>query len=293
MGSRLIDKICNSQSVAWATIAASVIIPLSGGLIWEDISRKRSFVETKSIELNESAKIQYTNNNEIEGLKDIQPQINNSVFEYALAYLPEKQQWVQCGLGSETIVRGGDFSSELRLKKWLIKELMGKNSILVLYHTHPTPTKWIYNCITESAEVCSTIATSQTQLDFLLSHVPQEIMESCYANCTKPSNVDVHYMIDLTKQFKKNQEYGDMLFKICSEYGVTQFGLTENGIDWVNNKNKKEVWQWITMNFPSNKEIVFDESINGIQHAQNMISNLNNDIVYVKFKPYEDLFQND
>jgi hypothetical protein len=289
MGGKLIDKLCNSQSAAWATIAASVIIPLSAGLIWEDVSRKRSFEKSEVIELNESAKVRYTSKGEVEGLKEIQPQINDSVFEYAIMFLPEKQQWVHCGLGSETIVKGDEFSSKLKLKNWLIDDLMKENKNMSLYHSHPTPTDWIYNSMIESAKFYSSIATNQIQLDSLLSHVPQEVMESCYANCTKPSSSDIYYMMHLTRKFKNNE----ITFKICSEYGVTQFGITEKGKDWMDDKNKKELWQWVSINFPSKKEIIFDDSLNGIGHAQNMISNLNNDIVYVGFRSYEEIFQSD
>jgi len=153
-----------------------------------NFSHQKTGIESPNLLLNRDDQIYFvTNKNEEQGINDIKKIINNSNYEEAWVYLPEKQKWFEVGFDSYTLSKKFAMVSS---NKNDINKILEKNKDikeLIFYHNHPS--------------------------------FPDDSQETEKF----PPFFDIRIMVDYTLSFPDYK----IKNKICSKYGITEYSLTE------------------------------------------------------------------
>ena len=157
-----------------------------------NFSHQKTEIYSPNLLLNRDDQIYFvTNKNEEQGIKDIRKIINNSKYEEAWIYLPERQKWYETGIEAKHSLKWSYVTEDMVLKKIILgKEKKIKE--IVFYHYHPS----FYD--SKSCNYCSSY----------------------------PSTPDLNALIINTKTFNNYNVKG----KVCSKAGIVKYSLTEKAI---------------------------------------------------------------
>lgn len=142
---------------------------------------------------------------EEEGVRDIRRLAETSNLEEAWVFLPDKSKWIEVGRGEKAWTKRGMHSSRCCIYPWELEKIFSENERVVIYHPHP--------------EIDTTC--------MLMSNIGYMIY---ILDNTMPATDDIIRGIEASVLLHKKQPKGTFSFKICSEYGVTEFRLTEKGM---------------------------------------------------------------
>jgi len=187
----------------------------------ESHEQKREDVVVRELVVNNDSKYRTISyKNEEEGIAELRSLINTSRIEECWIYLPVEEKWVEIGSGAVPETKVDDrFITKVGLDVQFMDRVMVKNNFLVVYHIHPTYSLFLEHQIKESRE----------------SGLPMEENEIKKARTVflikraYPSEQDLGNMIENTLEFLKKNPNGNITFKICSHYGLTEYYLTKEG----------------------------------------------------------------
>lgn len=233
-----------------------------------------AYVDKLTVNLKNEYK-NIVNKNEEEGVKDIRHLVKTSQYEEAWAYLPDKEQWVEIGV-NEYVKRNIDYflgtHKELTfyfmrpniaddnggtltghsLDAKILKELMKKNKNLIIDHFHPE--------------------------DSIGNMLP--------ASVTSPSPPDLYTIAKQTINHGKYQPKGSIRFKVCSQYGVVEYRITEEGKMNLENRTKKHLEEWSNSSFEDIVEQLRPALLSGIKTCAFDKKDIDSEFLIVRFKPY-------
>lgn len=207
---------------------------------------KREII-SKNLKLNDNDSLSFiTNKSEIKGIKDIRKISESYASEECWVYFPEDKVWYETGI-KRSMARdsSGNMVSRVEQDYDFLKKLIKEKDMneIIVYHNHPT----LENMI-ESVKKIKPISTSEYEKiigysisdskdnlknsgDSLNYQITREVLKDAfYSNgfaVAKPSVSDLKLMVYESLIFKNK----NVLNKICSEKGITEFYLTQKGIN--------------------------------------------------------------
>jgi len=211
--------------------------------ITKDLSRKRIEWTTENLRLNNNDIVALvTNKSEEEGQKDIENIINTSPYEESWLFLPEVDKWYEIGIkrfaeidNEKGIMVGQDSDSDYVMR--ILNDYKGKAEINILrpniYHNHPKP------------EIVRADIKPKNNLpkDYVVKKVKNMQIRQPITKCiirhvfmdylnAKPSIKDLDALIFQTIITAEKFPEINWTFKIQSKYGITEYFLTDEGVEY-------------------------------------------------------------
>ena len=172
---------------------------------------QRTEMQSLNLLLNRDDKVYFvTNKNEEEGIKDIKKIINNSNYEEAWLYLPEKQIWYETGFYSDSISVCTNYS--------IVNKILEKNKDikeLVFYHNHPWSPKYSLNQI-KYPSTTDVVETLGRTLDYSNYNIKGKV-------CSKGGVCEYSLTEKARKEFEIKNE-----IKIKDYYHIKKDAITFN-----------------------------------------------------------------
>ncbi|MCP4270297.1 MAG: hypothetical protein GY777_32775 [Candidatus Brocadiaceae bacterium] len=159
--------------------------------------------------------------NEDEGVSEMRGLVENSQTEESWAYLPLMEKWIEIGYNEEPEKKvKQSYITKTKLDVQLLDVLMDENDNMILYHFHPPS----YHSLDDE------IAKRERQgLPMSDKEIEKErtglLIKSSY-----PSRSDLMNMIGNSTEFYDRNPDGEITFKICSHFGITEYCLTGEGL---------------------------------------------------------------
>ncbi|MDR4496601.1 MAG: hypothetical protein MRK02_01545 [Candidatus Scalindua sp.] len=158
--------------------------------------------------------------NEEEGIKELRSLVDTSRIEECWIFLPPEERWVEIGSGAVPETRVDDhFITKVGVDVQFMESVMAKNNSLIVYHIHPTYSLFLEHQMRkcrENGQPMKEKEVKKARTEFLIKRA-------------YPSGQDLGNMIENTMEFIKKNPGGNIMFKICSHYGITECYLTKEG----------------------------------------------------------------
>ncbi len=172
---------------------------------------------------------------EAEGISEMRKLIESSQIEESWAYLPHREKWIEIGHNEEAEKKiDKRYITKAKLDIQLLDELMSENNNIILYHFHPSHSLSLEDKIRESEEGGSPLNDKEIERERM-----KLLIKSAY-----PSRSDLLNMIGNSIEFFERNTEGNIIFKVCSHYGITEYYLTEEGMAhlYTDNSFKQILW---------------------------------------------------
>ena len=158
--------------------------------------------------------------NEKRGIADMRNLLHSSRMEECWLYLPREKKWIEIGRGEAPEKKlDNRYVTKVNLDVRFMEGLMAEYSLLVLYHIHPSYTLLLEDKMKAGRENSHTMNANEREKERVLF-----LMRRAF-----PSEQDLRNMIENTMVFYAANPQGNITFKICSYYGITEYKLTEKG----------------------------------------------------------------
>ncbi len=168
---------------------------------------------------------------EEEGISEMRKLISSSQIEESWAYLPHLRKWIEIGHNEEAEKKVDKrYITKTLLDIQLLDELMSKNNNMVLYHFHPSYCLSLEDKIKKREEDGLPMNDSEIEKER-----ERLLIKSAY-----PSRSDLLNMIGNSTEFFERNADGNITFKICSHYGITEYYLTDKGMTYLYADNTLE-----------------------------------------------------
>jgi hypothetical protein len=173
---------------------------------------------------------------EAEGISEMRKLIANSQMEESWAYLPHQIKWIEIGHNEEAEKKiDKRYITKAKLDVQLLDELMSEDNNMVLYHFHPSHSLSLEDKIRKRAESGSPMNDKEIEKERI-----RLLIKSAY-----PSRSDLLNMIGNSMEFFERNSEGNITFKVCSHYGITEYHLTDEGMAHLNADNSLEQILWV------------------------------------------------
>ena len=166
--------------------------------------------------------------NENEGISEMRKLIESSQIEESWAFLPHQEKWIEIGHNEETEKKiDKRYITKAKLDVQLLDKLMSKNNNIILYHFHPSHSLSLEDKIRKREEDGLPMNDKEIERERV-----RLLIKSAY-----PSKSDLLNMIGNSTEFFERNADGNITFKICSHYGITEYHLTDEGITYLRADN--------------------------------------------------------
>ena len=168
---------------------------------------------------------------EAEGIADMRKLITNSQTEESWAFLPNQEKWIEIGYNEEAEKKVDKrYITKAKLDIQLLDELMSKNNNMALYHFHPSHSLSLEEKIKKREEDGLPMNHREIERERV-----RLLIKSAY-----PSRSDLLNMIGNSTEFFERNADGNITFKICSHYGITEYHLTDKGMTYLHADNSSK-----------------------------------------------------
>ncbi|KHE91181.1 MAG: hypothetical protein K8F52_00510 [Candidatus Scalindua rubra] len=158
---------------------------------------------------------------EAEGISEMRKLIANSQIEESWVYLPHLKKWIEIGHNEEVEKKMDNrYITKAKLDVQLLDELMSENNNMALYHFHPSRSLSLEDKIRKREESGSPMNDKDIESEKI-----KLLIKSAY-----PSRSDLLNMIGNSMEFFERNTEGNITFKVCSHYGITEYHLTDEGM---------------------------------------------------------------
>lgn len=170
---------------------------------------------------------------EAAGIADMRRDLGQA-FDEAWAYLPQAQKWVEIGVDEQPTVRVGVDEHFIRYRArhaldWeFVEGILRKNNDVALYHTRPVPSYVIRDGVETLLEKYQLEPDDTTAMEVA--------RESLYITAALPSPNDLKNMAERTLASLRLNPRAQVAFKISSPLGITEYGLTPEGVTFCRRK---------------------------------------------------------
>lgn len=248
------DKISSKERVVWGLVTTSLIGLVTGLVAFTSLSSNFKFVENRYtprlIFNNSDSYRNVTLKNEVEGVKDIEQLVLNSLLEEAWVYYPRHKVWEEVGINSWN---DGESRSVRSLYPPRRVTLSKPDEPVYFYHFHPAKSEEsVRRKALENFRARERLFKTALQEDYgvdpTLFLVPmddnsleQEIYLLNGMNGALPSAEDLQNIIYNSVNLQNRE--AELKWKICSTFGVTELFLTEKGKSFYAGINHEELEQ--------------------------------------------------
>lgn len=154
------------------------------------------------------------------GVVDMRNLLKSSRMEECWIFLPREKKWIEIGRGEAPEKKFDNrYVTKVRLDVRFMERLMAQNSLLVLYHIHPAHSQLLEDKMKMRSENGNLVNANEGEKERVLF-----LMRRAF-----PSEQDLRNMIENSMLFYAHNPQGNITFKICSYYGITEYYLTEKG----------------------------------------------------------------
>lgn len=161
---------------------------------------------------------------EEEGISEMRKLIASSQMEESWAYLPHQEKWIEIGHNEEAEKKiNKRYITKAKLDVQLLDKLMSENNNMVLYHFHPSSCLSLEDKIRKREEDGLPINGKEIERERI-----RLLIKSAY-----PSRADLLNTIGNSTEFFERNPEGNITFKICSHYGITEYYLTDEGMAYL------------------------------------------------------------
>lgn len=279
------------------TLVALLTFAVSG--LGQSFKEDYKIITTPEIILNHNTKTQRTKTYKDEklGVRDLQNLVKTSNYEQGMIFSPnylnsDSSTW-------ENVTKRMRIDGEgFEIDTLQLENIMKKNNKIIDYHFHPSP-KIFRDSLSlseESKEKTKKYQRIDSSIDY--NFIFNEFLENKFAERAMPSITDLVYMIDNTIKYSEINPLGEISFKLCSEFGVTEYFLTVKG-----KKIFKKRGNWILIGGENNNQknkrdnplitYIFDRDLDAYQTTRlfsaQIESKLQN-MVKINFKSYEEFY---
>lgn len=158
--------------------------------------------------------------NENEGILEMRKLIESSQIEESWAYLPHQEKWIEIGYNEESEKKVNEsYITKAKLDIQFLDGLMNENNNMILYHFHPSYCLSLEDKIKRREKNGSPMNDDEIEKERIKS-----LIKSAY-----PSRSDMLNMIGNSTEFFERNSDGNITFKVCSHYGITEYSLTDKG----------------------------------------------------------------
>ena len=173
---------------------------------------------------------------EAEGISEMRKLIADSLIEESWAYLPRQKKWIEIGHNEEAEKKiNKHYITKAKLDVQLLDKLMNENNNMILYHFHPSHSLSLDDKIRKQEE--SGIPMNDKEIE---RERVKLLIKSAY-----PSRSDLLNMIGNSMEFFERNAEGNITFKVCSHYGITEYYLTDEGMDHLHTDNSLKQILWV------------------------------------------------
>jgi hypothetical protein len=166
--------------------------------------------------------------NENEGILEMRKLIESSQIEESWAYLPRQEKWIEIGYSEESEKKIDEkYITKAKLDIQFLDELMNENNNMILYHFHPSYSLSLEDKIKERKKNGSPMNDKERKKERT-----RLLIKSAY-----PSRSDLMNMIGNSTEFFERNSDGNITFKVCSHYGITEYRLTDEGMAYLHADN--------------------------------------------------------
>ncbi len=201
---------------------------------------------------NEYKTIIYENENE--GISEMRKLLESSQIEESWAYLPHQEKWIEIGYNEESEKKiNENYITKAKLDIQFLDGLMNENNNMTLYHFHTSYCLSLEDKIKKREKDGSPMNDNEIEKERI-----RLLIKSAY-----PSRSDLLNMIGNSTEFFERNSNGNITFKVCSHYGITEYRLTDEGMAYLYADN-------------SLKQIL---RITGISSSANIAANVKGEIL--------------
>ncbi len=170
------------------------------------------------------------------GISEMRKLIASSLIEESWAYLPHQKKWIEIGRNEETEKKiDKRYITKAKLDVQLLNKLMNENNNMVLYHFHPSHSLSLEDKIRKQEESGTSMKSNKIEKERV-----KLLIKSAY-----PSRSDLLNMIGNTMEFFERNTEGNITFKVCSHYGITEYYLTDEGMEHLHTDNSLKQILWV------------------------------------------------
>ncbi|MGR3174140.1 MAG: hypothetical protein ACUZ8N_06020 [Candidatus Scalindua sp.] len=239
----------------WVCISTFTLNLNHVSLAVENTSKEEGFNVINELVVNN--KNQYKTviyEDENEGISEMRKLIESSQIEESWAYLPHQEKWIEIGYDEESEKKiNENYITKAKLDIQFLDGLMDENNNMILYHFHTSYCLSLEDKIKEREENGSPMNDNEIEKERIKS-----LIKSAY-----PSRSDLLNMIGNSTEFFERNSDGNITFKLCSHYGITEYRLTDEGMVYLHADN-------------SLKQIL---RITGISSSANIAANVKGEIM--------------
>ena len=173
---------------------------------------------------------------EAEGISEMRKLIASSLIEESWAYLPHQKKWIEIGHNEEAEKKiDKHYITKAKLDVQLLDKLMSENNNVVLYHFHPSHSLSLEDKIRKQEESSTPMNDKEIERERV-----KLLIKSAY-----PSRSDLLNMIGNSMEFFERNAEGNITFKVCSHYGITEYYLTDEGMEHLHTDNSLKQILWV------------------------------------------------
>ena len=173
---------------------------------------------------------------EAEGILEMRELIARSQIEESWVYLPRQKKWIEIGHNEEAEKKiDKRYITKAQLDVHLLDKLMSEDSNMVLYHFHPSHSLSLEDKIIKREESGSPMNDKEIERERI-----KLLIKSTY-----PSRSDLLNMIGNSMEFFERNTEGNITFKVCSHYGITEYYLTDEGMEHLHTGNSFKQILWV------------------------------------------------
>jgi hypothetical protein len=161
---------------------------------------------------------------EEEGISEMRKLIESSQIEESWAYLPHQEKWIEIGYNEEPEKKiNENYITKAKLDIQFLDRLMNENNNMILYHFHTSYCLSLEDKIKEREKNGSPMNDNEIEKERI-----RLLIKSAY-----PSRSDLLNMIGNSTEFFEKNSDGNITFKVCSHYGITEYHLTDEGVEYL------------------------------------------------------------
>ncbi len=173
---------------------------------------------------------------ETEGILEMRKLITNSQIEESWVYLPNRKKWIEIGHNEEAEKKiDKRYITKAKLDVQLLDKLMSEDNNMALYHFHPSHSLSLEDKIRRREKSGSPMNDKEIEKERI-----KLLVKSAY-----PSRSDLLNMIGNSMEFFERNTEGNITFKVCSQYGITEYHLTDEGMTYLTADNSLKQILWV------------------------------------------------
>ena len=166
--------------------------------------------------------------NENEGISEMRKLIESSQIEESWVYLPHQEKWIEIGYNEESEKKIDEsYITKAKLDIQFLDALMNENNNMILYHFHSSYCLSLEDKIKKREKNGSPMNDNEIEKERI-----RLLIKSAY-----PSRSDLLNMIGNSMEFFERNSDGNITFKVCSHYGITEYCLTDEGMAYLHADN--------------------------------------------------------